>query len=249
MKSEEIPKSVIRFCKHVGRGINRFEMIKGGDRILIGVSGGKDSLSLAFALSERKKWVPIDYELHALLIDWKEYPLTSDQIAKLETYFDSLRISLVRVSATMIHEIPKKGFNCYICARNRKRILFNHAEKLGIAKIALGHSLDDIIETTLMNMAFRGEFSTMMPVQEFFEGKMKIIRPMCEVYEKEIVRVSQALCLPIVSVDCPRKDTNQRKLMKSIVGNLVHVNKKARDNLYRTPWNINFDYLPHSAPE
>jgi tRNA 2-thiocytidine biosynthesis protein TtcA len=146
----------------------------------------------------------------------------------------------------MIHTLPKKGFNCYICARNRKRILFNEAEKLGIAKIALGHSLDDIIETTLMNMFFRGEFSTMMPVQEFFGGKMKIIRPMCEVYEKEIIHFSNSCNLPIVSVDCPNKNSNQRVLMKEIMSKLLHVNKKVRDNIYRTPWNINTDYLPVS---
>jgi tRNA 2-thiocytidine biosynthesis protein TtcA len=235
---------VIRFVKHVGRGINRFGMILDNDRVLIGVSGGKDSLSLAFALAERKKWVPITYELRALLIDWKEYPLSDAQKERVASFFDALSIPLEIVSATMIHTLPKKGFNCYICARNRKRILFNEAERLGIGKIALGHNLDDIIETTLMNMFFRGEFSTMMPVQNFFGGKMKIIRPMCEVYEKEIARISKALDFPVLSVDCPYKNTNQRILIKQVIGSLLRVNKKVRDNIYRTPWNINGEYLP-----
>ncbi len=241
---EHSPKSVLRFVKHVGRGINRFDMISDGDRILIGVSGGKDSLSLSYALAERRKWVPIDYELHAAILDWKEYPLSAVQKQNLDSYFSALDIPLTYVSAQMIHTLPKKGFNCYICARNRKRILFHEAEKLGITKIALGHSLDDIIETTLMNMFFRGEFSTMMPVQPFFGGKMRIIRPMCEVYEKEIVRFANARKLPIVTVDCPNKNTNQRVLLKSIIQSLQHVNKDVRDNIYRTPWNINREYLP-----
>jgi tRNA 2-thiocytidine biosynthesis protein TtcA len=230
--------------KHVGRGINRFSMIRDKDKILIGVSGGKDSLSLAFALAERKKWVPITYELHAVLVDWKEYPLRDDQKHNLSAYFGNLGIPITFIAATMIHEIPGKVFNCYICARNRKRILFNEAEKLGIGKIALGHNLDDIVETTMMNMFFRGEFSTMMPVQDFFGGKIKIIRPMCEVYEREIIRFSTACKLPIVTVDCPNKGTNQRVLMKEIVSKMSLVNKKVRDNIYRTPWNINSDYLP-----
>jgi tRNA 2-thiocytidine biosynthesis protein TtcA len=242
-------KKVTRFIKHVGRGINRFNMIGDKDRILIGASGGKDSLCLALSLSQRKKWVPISYDLHALLIDWKEYPLSAEEKDKLLAFFKTLDIPLSIVSAQMIHEVPKKGFNCYICSRNRKRILFSEAEKLGISKIALGHSLDDIIETTLMNLFFRGEFSTMMPVQEFFKGKMKIIRPMCEVYEKEIIKITKILDLPVVSVDCPNKETNQRIHMKSIISGLIRINKDVRDNIYRAPWNINTDYLPRLKKE
>ena len=232
------------FCKHIGKAILRFNMIEDGDKIIIGVSGGKDSLSLCIALVERKKWVPINYELFAAMIEWKEYPYSEDQKKIFKYFFDKIGMNYKIIKATMIHPNFKKNFNCYICSRNRKRILFTLASEMGVNKIALGHSLDDVVETTLMNLFFLGEFSTMMPVQDFFQGKIKIIRPMCEVPEKEIIKISKEINLPTIQVDCPNKKTNKRILMKEIIARLSRVNKKTRENIYRAPWNINREYLP-----
>lgn len=237
-----------RFAHHAGRGIARFAMIGPGDRVLIGVSGGKDSLALSLALVERKKWVPIDYELFAVQVEWREFPLEEAEKRSLDEFFDRLAIPLRRVRASINPPSFGGKFSCYTCSRNRKRILFGEAERVGATRIALGHHMDDIARTTLMNLLFRGEFSTMMPVQEFFGGKMTIIRPLCEVRESEVSRVALRLGLPAVPNRCPKADTNQRLLMKELLRQASKVDRHAVSNLYGAPWRINDAYLPKDLP-
>ena len=232
------------FTKRVGRGINRHCMIEDGEGILISVSGGKDSLALSLALAKRKSWVPIDYELRGLFIDWREYPAGEQNRKRLLEFMESLKIPCQIVEASIFPTSYEKSFNCYICSRNRKRILFKEAERLGISKIAVGHHLDDVIETTLMNLFFKGEFATMLPVQDFFDGKFKIIRPMCEVEEREVIRLMKVYPLPVFNIQCPRKPDSQRAYFKDLIKQVRRVNKHVKDNLYNAPWRINKDYLP-----
>jgi tRNA 2-thiocytidine biosynthesis protein TtcA len=232
------------FAKKAGRGIHRFDMIRDGDRILIGVSGGKDSLALCAALVERKRWVPIDYSLWAAFIDWREYPAAPQALEALRAWLDGLGIPLRVIQAHIHPPGYRKPFGCYICSRNRKRILFDEARRLGAGKVALGHHLDDVVETTLMNLFFRGEFSTMMPVQSFFGGKLSIIRPLCEVEERDVERLARHCPLPVIDGSCPRKHLNRRILMKEILRQLRRESRQVKENIYRSAWNINADYLP-----
>jgi tRNA 2-thiocytidine biosynthesis protein TtcA len=237
-------KKLLAFSKKVGRGINRFNMIQDGDTILLGISGGKDSLSLSLALALRLFRIPITYTLKAVFIEWKEYPVAEEQKNTMRSFFNELHIPLEIVQAQMYPPSFKGVFNCYLCSRNKKRILFDKASEQGIRKIALGHHMDDFVETTLLNIFFRGEFSTMMPVQIFFKGALQVIRPLCEVAEIEIERISRIIALPIVSIDCPNKDRGQRIMMKDVIHKLWRVNKKVKENIYNLPWRINEKYLP-----
>ena len=232
------------FAKKAGRGINRFDMIRDGERILIGVSGGKDSLALCLALTERKRWVPVDYALSAALIDWREFPAPATELEAVRSFLEGLGIPLRVIPANIYPAGYKKAFGCYICSRNRKRILFGEAERVGATKIALGHHLDDIVETTMLNLFFRGEFSTMMPVQRFFGGRLSIIRPLCEVEERDVERLARRVALPVLSSSCPRKDVNQRLLMKEVLRSLRRGSRQVKENIYRAAWNVNVDYLP-----
>jgi tRNA 2-thiocytidine biosynthesis protein TtcA len=233
-----------RFSKHVGRGINRFAMIGPGDRVLIGVSGGKDSLALSLALAERRRWVPVDYELAAVQIEWQEYPMSGEERGAIEGFFAGIGVPYRRILAPIHPASFHRAFSCYTCTRNRKRLLFQEANRLGFRKIALGHTMDDIAETTLINLFFRGEYSTMMPVQRFFGGALEIIRPMCEVRSTEVARVARRLELPTVPSRCPNAETNQRSLMREILSKASHVDRHAVANVYGSPWRINRDYLP-----
>jgi len=239
-----IPPRVRRFVTMVGRGINEFNMIGDGDSILLGISGGKDSLALALALALRRRWVPISYHLEAVQIEWAEYPIEEPDRQRLSDYFDALQIPFRFIRAHMFPESFHGRFDCYLCSRNRKRILFDELTRLGIHKIALGHHLDDIIETTLINLFYHGKFGTMMPVQEFFGGKASIIRPMCRVTETTVENLVEFLELPVVGIACPHRETNIRRQMKQIVNQVAKSNKMVRENIYRSPWNISHDYLP-----
>ncbi len=236
------------FAKKAGRGIHRFHMIEDGDRLLIGVSGGKDSLSLAVALAERRRWVPISYELAAAFIEWREYPLAPPDRERLTAFFEGLGIPLRILPASIRPPSFRGRFDCYLCSRNRRRILFDEADRIGARKVVLGHHMDDIIETTLMNLFFRGEFATMMPVQEFFGGRIRIIRPLCEVREREVAGFARRYGLPTIDIDCPRKDLNRRVIMKEVIRRLERVSRSVGENLYKAPWNLNRDYLPGPPP-
>jgi tRNA 2-thiocytidine biosynthesis protein TtcA len=241
-------RALERFARHVGRGINRFSMIRDGDHVLIGVSGGKDSLALSLALVARKKWVPIDYTISAAQVEWREYPMSDEEKAAIDGFFASLGIPFRRIPAQIAPPSFRKKFSCYSCSRNRKRILFNEAERIGARLIALGHHMDDIARTTLMNLFFHGEISTMMPVQEFFGGKIAIIRPLCEVRENEVTRLATRLRLPTAPNRCPNAEKNRRSLMKEILRQASHANRHAVSNVYGAPGNINAEYLPDMKP-
>ena len=240
-------RALSAFARKAGRGIHRFDMIREGDHVLIGVSGGKDSLALCAALVERKRWVQVNYALSAAFIDWREYPAAPEALEALRVFLDGLGIPLRIIPAHIHPPGYRKAFSCYICSRNRKRILFDEAKRLGAAKVALGHHLDDVVETTMLNLFFRGEFSTMMPVQSFFGGQLSIIRPLCEVEERDVERLARRYPLPVMAGSCPRKHLNQRILMKEILRSLSRESRQVRQNIYRAAWNINADYLPRAV--
>lgn len=233
-----------RFAHHVGRGICRFSMISPGAKVLLAVSGGKDSLALSLALAARRRWVPVDYELSALQVEWDEYPMTDAERGALDAFFDEIEVPLRRVRARIAPPTFHRKFSCYTCARNRKRILFDEANRIGATTIAIGHHMDDIARTTLMNLFFHGEFATMMPVQPFFSGALSIIRPMCEVREAEVARLADRLEIPSVPNRCPNAEKNRRGLMKDILRLASRVDRHAVSNVYGAAWRRNEDYLP-----
>src|SRR5690554_3895028 len=228
----DIPPWVMRFIKLTGKAINRHEMIRSGDSVLLSVSGGKDSLALALALSIRLKWLPISYTLRAVMINWIEHPIDEDARRRLLDYCDALGIPLTILDEPQYPESFKGEFNCYLCSRNRRRVLFTYAAEHDCKLIAMGHHLDDLVETSLLNLTSRAKFSTMLPVQEFFTGKLHIIRPMIEVHEHTIQRLSEYYQLPCVKPVCPYDQTNIRSKLKPIVQQLVQIDRDAREHIY-----------------
>jgi tRNA 2-thiocytidine biosynthesis protein TtcA len=109
--------------------------------------------------------------------------------------------------------------------------------------------MDDIAQTTLLNILFHGEFATMMPVQQFFGGAMTVIRPLCEIRESEIARLASRLHLPAAPNRCPNVHSNTRIVMKEILRIAARVNRHAVSNVYSSPWRINQDYLPAETRE
>lgn len=168
-------KAVKRF---VGKALHKYDMIADKDRVLVGLSGGKDSLTLMWALNERRARIPIDYELFPVYIDPGFEGGFADELAD---HMSRIGTPL-RVERTHYGILAHSDFNrenpCFLCARLRRKRLFEIAEELGCNKLALGHHKDDIIETLLMNMFYAGEISTMIPSQVFFKGLFTLIRPL-----------------------------------------------------------------------
>lgn len=228
----DIPPWVMRFIKHTGKAINTYSMIKEGEKVLLSVSGGKDSLGLALALSLRRKWMPIKYELQAVMINWIEHPIPEEFRPRLAKYFADLDIEFTIKDENQYPASFKGEFNCYLCSRNRRRILFEECEKRGIYLIAMGHHLDDLVETTMMNLCFRASFTTMQPVQPFFDGKIQMIRPMIEIHENSLKQLALSYDLPVVKPVCPYDQSNIRAQLKPLIKELSHMDKYAREHIY-----------------
>ena len=227
----------------MGKALHRYQMISDGDRIIVGLSGGADSLTLMWMLSERLKRVPINYELFAVYID----PGYEGSFGEsLEWYGNKLGYS-IRAEYTdyglLAHGPENRENPCFLCSRLRRKRLFEIADELGCTKLALGHNKDDIIETLFMNICYAGEISTMVPSQSFFQQKFTVIRPLAFADEQLIRKFARDQKFPEFINACPSANTSKRKEVKTLLQQLYRTNKKVKGNIFRAMSNVNLDYL------
>ncbi len=228
--------------RFVGKAIHTYRMIQDGDRILVGVSGGKDSLSLLHLLHERRKRVPIHYDLVAVHID---LGFSSGNLESLKTFFDekglSYRIEHTDIGA-LAHSSRNRENPCFLCAWERRKRTFELAHELHCNKIAFGHHKDDVVETLLLNMFYSGEISTMLPVQSLFKGKMFLIRPLFLLEEKKIARFAEAMGFPVGSSGCPSCGSTKRSEVKELIELLGRKNHRVKGNIFRSLSNVKLEY-------
>jgi len=228
----------------MGQALHRYDMISDGDRIAVGLSGGKDSLTLLWMLSERRKRVPIRYEVEAIYID----PGFAGGFAEpLQDYSRQMGFRLkVELSdcGILAHSPTNRENPCFLCARIRRRLLFEAADALGCNKLALGHNKDDVIETLFLNIFYAGEISTMVPRQTFFNGRFTVIRPLALADAQTIRRFAKQASLPDFDNPCPTAKVSKRREIKMLLDQLYRSNKKIKGNIFRSMHNVRTDYLP-----
>ena len=221
--------------RNVGKALHQYDMISHGDRILVGLSGGKDSFILMWILSERLKRIPINYELYSVHID-----------LGFEGGFQigfELRVEHTDYGV-LAHSSENRENPCFLCSRLRRKRIFEIADELGCNKVALGHNKDDIIETLFMNIFYAGEISSMVPSQSFFQGKFSVIRPLAFVDEDVISRFAKEKSYPVFKNPCPSIKLSKRHEIKNILKQLYRNNKKVKGNIFRAMHHIKMDYLP-----
>jgi tRNA 2-thiocytidine biosynthesis protein TtcA len=227
----------------VGKALHHYRMISEGDRIAVGLSGGKDSLSLMRILRDRQLRVPVKYELFGIYID-PGFPLSFS--ASLEKYCDEKK-DYLRVEYTecgIIGHSPQNRENpCFLCSRLRRKRLFEISAGLGCNKLALGHNKDDIIETLFLNICYAGEISTMAPSQSFFNGKLRIIRPLAFVDEATIRQFAVENKFPEFINPCPAAKISKRQEIKTLLNSLYRKNKKVKGNIFRSMSHVKSEYL------
>lgn len=227
--------------KSMGKAITDYKMLSDGDKIAVAVSGGKDSLTMLRVLNDRRKFVPIKYELLAVHIDMG-YPCQHPKI--LAEYFKKQGINYhIEKIAILKPGQTRKDISCFWCAWNRRKALFQVANRFGCTKVALGHHKDDIIETILMNMFFHGEISGMNPKQELFKGKITIIRPLAYVDEDMIVKFAKELSFPHHKCACPNSITSNRTKITEIIKDLKKACPDVKTNIFRSIKRIRGEYL------
>jgi tRNA 2-thiocytidine biosynthesis protein TtcA len=226
--------------KKVGKAVWDYRMLREGDKVLVAVSGGKDSLSLVKIMKDRMKFVPINYDVVACFVDMGFKWVNKDILIR---YFEEESIPYVISSPPQSWKGDEEPFGCFWCSWNRRKALFDTAHDLRCTKIAFAHHMDDIIETMLLNLFFQGEIGTMQPFQDMFEGELAIIRPLAYVEEKDLLKLSQVMNLPVIASECPHSKTSKRHLLKGMIAELKKHNRNVKKNIFRSLQRIREEYL------
>jgi len=219
--------------KSVNRAVRDFDLIAGGDRIAVGVSGGKDSRTLIDLLA-RGVDIPGDYEVVAVHIDGTGVGLP-DQTARLEPWFRELGVEYL-IRPLEIPEQEPLPMDCFRCSWNRRKALFFAADELGCSKVAFGHHADDAAVTTLMSMMYKGQVETLAPRLEFFRGRFLMVRPLIYLSEAEIQRYARACGWTFpAELACPREGSARRVQIERFLATFP---KRERDQIRANLWRV-----------
>ncbi len=208
----------------VGKAIEDYGLIQDGDHVMMGISGGKDSLVMSRILAELQNRAPVKFTLVAVTVDPGEPSgFSQDDIAAMERFFLDLGVPY-RVKSTSIARIlqvhPTEDTLCSLCANLRRGALYRTAQDIGAGKVALGHHLDDAIETLFLNMFYQGSLRCFQPKTKLTRSGVESIRPLIYVAEKEIACSATRLGLPIISPKCSLAGCTRRQSMKELVTSL-----------------------------
>ena len=226
-----------------GKAIHTMDMIRNGDHVMVAVSGGKDSLALLWLLKERIKRVPIDYRVTAVHVDPGFGANSADQMTSFFlTHGFEFRVIESDIGPKA-HGPQNLENPCFLCSRLRRKLLFQTAEEVGCNRMAFGHHKDDLIETFFLNVFYGASISTMVPVQDFFGGKLTLIRPFYLVDEELIRRYAQLMDWPEISLDCPTAGSSKREEIKNMLKHFYRSNRKIKGNIFHALHNVNAEYL------
>lgn len=225
-----------KLCRLVGEAIGDFGMIADGDKVMVCLSGGKDSYTLLDILQKLRERAPISFDLVAVNLDQKQPNFPSDT---LPNYLRQLNIPFhieeQDTYSIVKRVIPEGKTTCGLCSRLRRGILYRVADELGATKIALGHHRDDILETLLLNMFYGGKLKAMPPKLRSDDGRHLVIRPLAYVPEKLIERYAQAMEFPVIPCDlCGSQPNLQRAAMKKLLREWEKEFPGRIENLFRS---------------
>lgn len=202
--------------------MDKYNMIEDGDRIAVGLSGGKDSVALLAALAEMRRFYPKKYELTALTVDMRFDGKDTDYSA-LEAFCEKIGVEYVikrTELADIIFNIRKESNPCSLCAKMRRGILHDTAKENGCNKVALGHHMDDAVETFFMNLLRGGNIDCFCPVTYMSRKDIYIIRPMILSSEALVAGAVNHNNLPVVKSKCPMDKTSERQTTKELIKTL-----------------------------
>lgn len=247
-KLTEEAKLMRRIEQRFMKGIVQYGLIEEGDKILVGLSGGKDSLALLELLARRSRIYKPRFSVVAVHVVMTNIAYESD-MDYLRTYAEGLGVPFVRYETSFDPSTDNRKSPCFLCSWNRRKALFTVAKEQGCNKIALGHHMDDILETLLMNMTFQGAFSTMPPRLVMCKFDMTIIRPMCLVHESDLVEMAALRGYRKQIKNCPYEKDSHRSEMKDVLKRLEAMNPEARFSLWSSMNNVQADLLPVEVGE
>jgi len=221
----------------VGRAMGRFSMLRPGDRVAVGVSGGKDSLCLLAALVAYRTRAPFAYELVAVTIEQGKF---TSAISALEAQIRRLGVEWVVREEPATLALVREGVahGCDVCSRHRRRALYHVAAELGCDTLALGHTADDCAEALLRNILFNGRIASLPPVATSRKGTLRLIRPLVLVGEALATAYATARGLTTVGCVCGEKDSVRREI-RAFLGTLKHRHPGVAESISAALGNVN----------
>lgn len=221
-----------QLLSYTRKAIDDYHMIEEGDCIAIGISGGKDSLTLLYALHGLMRFYPKRFTIHAVTVDLGFENLNLDKIQKL---CDSLNVPYTIVKtdiAKIIFEDRKESNPCSLCAKMRKGALNEAIKQVGCNKVAYAHHKDDVVETMLMSLIFEGRFHTFSPVTYLDRMDLTVIRPLMYMNEMDVIGFVKKNELPVVKSPCPADGHTKREYVKLLLKQLTQENPGVKERMF-----------------
>ena len=240
----------MNIVKKFHKACANYGLIADGDHILVGLSGGKDSLALVELLGQRAQIYKPRFRVTALHVRVKERAYQTD-MSYLQSFCDEAKVPLVvrdvaiEGGQKVTNERVKDANPCFLCSWYRRKTLFNVAQELGCNKIAFGHHRDDILETILMNLIYQGAFATMPPLLQMDKMPLQIIRPLCLIDEADLIAYAEERGYQKQTKLCPFEHVSSREKVKGLLAQIKALNPEAADSMYGALTNIKEEYLPH----
>ena len=236
----EFNKLQKRLRRNVGNAISDFQMIEDGDRIMVCLSGGKDSYAMLDVLLSLRKNAPVDFELIAVNLDQKQPGFPEEVLPAYLTQLNVPYYILEKDTYSIVRElIPEGKTTCGLCSRLRRGSLYGFAQEIGATKIALGHHRDDIVETLFLNMFFNGSLKAMPPKLLSDDKKNIVIRPMAYCKEKDLIRFAAYKEFPIIPCNlCGSQENLQRVQIKRMLAGWEKEYPGRTESIFRSIGNI-----------
>lgn len=217
--------------RQFNKACTEYELLCDGDRILLAISGGKDSLVMAQLMAERARIFKPSIQVEAVHVVMENIPYVTD-VVYLQEFCKSIGVRLHILRTSFDESTDKRKTRCFFCARYRRKALFDFARDNSFNKVALGHHQDDFLATMLMNMLYEGSFHSMRPSMPMEHYPLTMIRPLCLVSEHEIATFAQEAELVRQIQPCPYEDTTRRSVMEDTLSNLCNLHPEARQSMW-----------------
>lgn len=225
--------NIKRVLSYTRRAVDDYSMIEDGDRVAVGISGGKDSLTLLCALADLRRFYPKKFDLCAITVDMgfstpMDFSPIRELCDKLEVPYHVTPTEIAKI----IFDVRKESNPCSLCAKMRRGVLHNTAKELGCNRVALGHHFDDVVDTFMLNLFFEGRLGCFQPVTYLSRADLHLIRPMIYMPEKDVRYFAAKAELPVIKSPCPADGNTERAEISKLLADLDRQHKGLRYRIF-----------------